>query len=122
MARKEIAKSIRMTEEVFKYVEGFHGNGFNEKFENLVLFCLKEEKSILARIKEQKKTEESNQNRLKLYQKVLTDLGDISLSVSYLLDVSKSAEVVAKGVQLKMRKEEEIESAKEQPRGRGRNP
>ena len=47
--KKEFAKSVRMTATVKDYVEGFEGNGFNEKFENLVMFCLANE----AQIKEQ---------------------------------------------------------------------
>lgn len=35
-------------------VNKFEGNGFNEKFENLVLFCLKEESNIKKAIKDKK--------------------------------------------------------------------
>ena len=48
--KKEFAKSLRMTATVKNYVEQFEGNGFNEKFENLVLFCLQNEKQIQERI------------------------------------------------------------------------
>ena len=48
--KKEFAKSLRMTATVKQYVESFEGNGFNEKFENLVLFCLANEKQIQERI------------------------------------------------------------------------
>lgn len=34
---KSVAKSIRMTEEVYAYISGYRGNGFNEKFENIIL-------------------------------------------------------------------------------------
>lgn len=51
---KSISKSVRMTPTVFDMVDKFEGNGFNEKFENLVLFCLKEESEIKKAIKEQK--------------------------------------------------------------------
>lgn len=51
---KSISKSVRMTPTVFNIVDKFKGNGFNEKFENLVLFCLQEEKNIKIAIKEQK--------------------------------------------------------------------
>lgn len=36
MNKKRNAKSVRMTDEVFKTVNEYRGNGFNEKFENLV--------------------------------------------------------------------------------------
>ncbi len=51
---KSISKSVRMTPTVFNIVDKFEGNGFNEKFENLVLFCLREENNIKKAIKEQK--------------------------------------------------------------------
>lgn len=34
---KSNMKSVRMTDEVFAAVEEYRGNGFNEKFENLVV-------------------------------------------------------------------------------------
>ena len=108
---KNIQKSIRMTNEVNKYVEGFKGNGFNEKFENLVLFCMKEEKAISARLKEQQKTCEANEKRIELQRKILNDLENISRSVGFLVNISKSAEVSAKGVQLKMQAGEETEKS-----------
>ena len=33
-----------MTDEVFRYVESMDGKGFNEKFENMVLYAMKTEK------------------------------------------------------------------------------
>jgi hypothetical protein len=115
MARKEIAKSIRMTNEVYKFVDGFKGEGFNEKFENLVLFCLREEKELQKRIKEQQKTYTANEKRLDLQRKTLTDLENIARSVSLLLDISKKAEVAAKGVQLKMHEDEAAENVTQKP-------
>lgn len=41
---KNNQKCVRMSDEVLQYIETFEGKGFNEKFENLVLFALKEEK------------------------------------------------------------------------------
>lgn len=40
---KKNSKSIRMTDEVLNYVESFEGEGFNQKFENLVLFAMRTE-------------------------------------------------------------------------------
>ena len=45
MSRKNNLKSVRLSDEVLEYVQNFEGDGFNQKFENLVLFCMKEEKS-----------------------------------------------------------------------------
>lgn len=38
------AKSVRMMNEVLNYVESQEGKGFNEKFENMVLYAMKTEK------------------------------------------------------------------------------
>lgn len=40
---KNISKSVRLTNEVYEYVNDFNGEGFNEKFENIVIFCMKSE-------------------------------------------------------------------------------
>jgi|GEM_PF-723429 len=104
---KTIQKSIRMTEEIHNYVEKFSGKGFNEKFENLVLFFMKREKELDKRIAEQEKTLETNGKRIQLQRNVLADFESISRSVKSLLDVTKAAEVSAKEIQLKMRADEE---------------
>lgn len=36
-SKKNIAKSIRISEEVFAYIDNAPGKGFNEKFENIIL-------------------------------------------------------------------------------------
>lgn len=43
-APKNNAKSVRMTDEVLAYIWTMEGNGFNEKFENMVLYAMKTEK------------------------------------------------------------------------------
>lgn len=52
---KDIAKSIRLSREVFDYINGYRGNGFNEKFENIILDYQQAEKDLQARIKGRKK-------------------------------------------------------------------
>lgn len=42
---KNHMKCVWMSEEVLDYVSNFEGCGFSQKFENLVLFCMKEEKN-----------------------------------------------------------------------------
>lgn len=41
---KSNAKSVRMTDEVLAYIQSMDGKGFNEKFENMVLYAMKTEK------------------------------------------------------------------------------
>lgn len=40
---KPNAKSIRMTDEIFQYINNFEGEGFNEKLQNIVLFSMQTE-------------------------------------------------------------------------------
>lgn len=41
--KKSIQKSVRMTEEVYNYVMKCQGEGFNEKFENMVKLAVESE-------------------------------------------------------------------------------
>ncbi len=50
MAKKSNLKSVRLSDEVMEYIINFEGEGFNQKFENLVLFCMKEEASKRKKI------------------------------------------------------------------------
>lgn len=92
-------KSIRMTDEVYSYVDKFKGNGFNEKFENLVLFCLKEEKEVKKRIDYQLDLEKQNQKKIDKQRKVLQDLERISRTVDSLLVVCNNSECNSKFLQ-----------------------
>lgn len=48
---KSQQRSIRMTPTVESYVLGFEGNGFNQKFENLVIHVMNDERNRKERIK-----------------------------------------------------------------------
>lgn len=61
---KNIAKSVRLSNEVYEYVSEFKGNGFNEKFENLVLFCMKTEIERKKRLDEIEKLIKSRSEEL----------------------------------------------------------
>lgn len=50
MATKTIAKSIRISDEVFGYIDKAPGKGFNEKFENIILQAKQEEPERLKRL------------------------------------------------------------------------
>lgn len=49
------SRSIRMTETVKNFVESRPGNGFNDKFENTVLYCISELPKLNKTIEERKK-------------------------------------------------------------------
>ena len=55
---KNNQKSLRMTDDVLKYIEKFPGEGFNQKFENLVRFVAVNEKDIADRIEVLEKREQ----------------------------------------------------------------
>ena len=41
-SKKNIAKSVRISDEVFAYIDAAPGKGFNEKFENIILEAKRE--------------------------------------------------------------------------------
>lgn len=43
-SKKSIQKCIRLSEEVFGYIDKAEGKGFNEKFENIILLSQRDEK------------------------------------------------------------------------------
>jgi hypothetical protein len=49
---KNISKSIRISDEVFEYIDAAPGKGFNEKFENIILSAKKEEPERQKRLAE----------------------------------------------------------------------
>ena len=40
---KNISKSVRLSKKIYDYIESFEGEGFNQKFENIVLFTMEQE-------------------------------------------------------------------------------
>lgn len=61
---KNISKSVRLSNDVYEYVCDFDGNGFNEKFENIVLFCMKTEIERKKRLDEIEKLIKSRSEQL----------------------------------------------------------
>lgn len=52
MAKKSILKSVRLSQEVYDYIDNFAGEGFNQKFENIILYARRSEKNRHLRIKQ----------------------------------------------------------------------
>lgn len=50
MAKKNNLKFVRLSDQVMDYVINFEGDGFNQKFENLVLFCMEQEETKKQKI------------------------------------------------------------------------
>ena len=74
---KSVSKSIRLTEEVFTYIDGYQGEGFNQKFENIILNAMCTEQQRKKRIKELDK-------RIAEREEVLRKLFDDISSFEYL--------------------------------------
>ena len=49
---KNISKSVRLSKEVYEYIDSFEGEGFNQKFENIILFSMKHEEQKRKRLEE----------------------------------------------------------------------
>jgi geranylgeranyl pyrophosphate synthase len=86
MLNKSNAKSIRMTDEVFGYINNFKGDGFNEKLENIVLFAKKHEPKIKERIAI---LEEKEEELKKEVEKLYSIKGSLQ-SISRYIDQAKS--------------------------------
>lgn len=69
--KKNISKSVRLSQEVYDYILAYRGNGFNEKFENIILDYRKKEKDIQSQIKKKEKELSAVAERL---DKVLSDI------------------------------------------------
>lgn len=46
--KKSNLKSIRVSDKVLAYINGYRGNGFNEKFENIILDAMESEDERIA--------------------------------------------------------------------------
>lgn len=62
--KKDIAKSIRMTSKVYGYIMQAPGNGFNEKFENIILSAMESEPERVKRLESLDNQIESKRNQL----------------------------------------------------------
>lgn len=90
---KNNAKSVRMTDAVLAYVEAQDGEGFNQKFENMVLYAMKTEKDRehhiaildddIARKRDVLYKLQQMEDKLVWIQRTLNSLGD---QVSGLID------------------------------------
>lgn len=90
--KKVNAKSVRMTNRVLAYVEAQQGEGFNAKFEAMVLYCMENEKHL----KEESKELERQIAQLAERRNKLASLIDGVERMRWQLDtVMKAAEALA---------------------------
>ena len=77
MAKKNNLKSIRLSDQVMDYVINFGGDGFNQKFENLVLFCMEQEESKKQRITLLDQQIAKQYKKLYALQQISSEIGDV---------------------------------------------
>ena len=91
MAKKVNLKSVRLYDQVMDYVINFEGEGFNQKFENLVLFCMEQEESKKQRITLLDQQIAKQYKKLDVLQQISSEIGgvrraltDLELKANYL--------------------------------------
>jgi len=50
MSSSSISKSIRLTEEIYSYIDSYQGEGFNQKFKNIILDAMLSEQHRKAKL------------------------------------------------------------------------
>lgn len=84
---KNVQKSIRISEDVLKYIEKQDGNGFNEKLCNMVLYCMEHEADIKKKVSAAEKRLEVIEKRIREKEDLLEKLESISRFVGSCLRV-----------------------------------
>ena len=84
MAKKVNLKSVRLSDQVMDYVINFEGEGFNQKFENLVLFCMEQEESKKQRITLLDQQIARQYKKLYALQQLSSEIGDVRRALTHL--------------------------------------
>ncbi len=84
---KNVQKSIRISEDVLKYIEKQEGNGFNEKLCNMVLYCMEHEADIKKKVSAAEKRLEVVEKQIGEKEELLEKLESISRFVGSCLRV-----------------------------------
>lgn len=75
--QKSISKSIRLSQELYDYICSYRGEGFNEKFRNIIIDARDSEAQRRKTIESLDKEIEDKKETLKYAQNVLRDLGGV---------------------------------------------
>ncbi len=75
--KKCVAKSIRITQELYDFISNYKGNGFNEKFSNIISFCFKKEKELNKVIAQRTKELDDLNTKIAEKRKLLTMLNQL---------------------------------------------
>ena len=92
-AKKNNSKSVRLSDEVLSYIENYEGDGFNQKFENIILYSMRTEKERKQRIQDYDDLiaeKRSILDQIRKYEQILTSVGfrlhQLDVDVSHLFD------------------------------------
>lgn len=92
--KKSISKSVRISEEVYSYIDSAPGKGFNEKFENIILDAQRTEsdrKKELARLERQIREARQELSKLLSHDRDLKDFFRIFSDIQHRLTSMKDA-------------------------------
>ena len=84
MAKKVNLKSVRLSDQVMDYVINFEGEGFNQKFENLVLFCMEQEETKKQKIAFLDQQIVEQYKKLDVLQQISSKIGDVRSALTNL--------------------------------------
>ena len=84
MAKKNNFKSVRMSDQVMDYVINFEGDGFNQKFENLVLFCMEQEETRKQKIAFLDQQIVKQYKKLDALRQLTSEIGDVRRALTHL--------------------------------------
>lgn len=84
MAKKNNLKSIRLSDQVMDYVINFEGDGFNQKFENLVLFCMEQEETRKQKIAFLDQQIVKQYKKLDTLRQLTSEIGDVRRALTHL--------------------------------------
>lgn len=84
MAKKNNLKSIRLSDQVMDYVINFEGDGFNQKFENLVLFCMEQEETRKQKIAFLYQQIVKQYKKLDALRQLTSEIGDVRRALTHL--------------------------------------
>ena len=84
MAKKNNFKSVRMSDQVMDYVINFEGDGFNQKFENLVLFRMEQEETKKQKIAFLDQQIVKRYKKLDVLDQLISEIRDVSEALTSL--------------------------------------
>ena len=94
--KKSVAKSIRLTENTYNFINSFDGKGFNEKLEKMCYRMQREQKDLdtekekkLADIEELKKHIQYHRANLDMLNSIYANLRVVERYVKYALECSE---------------------------------